>query len=60
MTPLLPAPRIAGYLPPPRCVPVTTPNLTHGAEPSLWIMTWRGTFAVLRPECLGELMRELA
>lgn len=59
MMPLLPAPRIAGLLPPPRYAPVPRVNLTHWSGPGIWITTIKGTFAVLDEARLGESFAEL-
>ena len=59
MIPLLPAPRIAGLLPPPRYAAVERANITHWSGPGIWITTSAGTFAVQDEQRLGESFAEL-
>ena len=55
----LPAPRIAGLLPPQRYVAVERANITHWSAPGIWITTSAGTFAVQDERRLGESFAEL-
>lgn len=61
MTPLLPAPRIAGLLPAvcPRCIPLTVLDYRRLPEPRIIIGTRRGSFALTDETYLGEMLVEL-